>query len=245
MPMNSTDVGFFLVGGRSFLSRVGTLAPVSKSPVRDITPLGATAPVKAPNMMSEFALAQTGWFDDAVGQSHEGLKGAAGRTSQVICLSLEGNTLGAVMIGASGALVADYTKGVQVGEFTRADVEYSLSGRVDDQPLILAPWAARTTAGDTTSTPVDNGASSAAGGAGYLAVTSLTLGGYTNLIVKIRHAAVSTYADLVTFAAMTDIGAQAPAAVAGTVQRNLAISWAWTGSGSGQSATFVVGFARG
>jgi hypothetical protein len=29
-----------------------------------------------------------------------------------------------------------------------------------------------------------------------------------------------------------------------TVNRYLAISWAWTGAGSGQSATFTVAFAR-
>jgi hypothetical protein len=243
--MNSTNCGFFLVGGRSFLSRVGVVSPSSKNRMADLTPLGATAPVKQPTMLSDFTLSQSGWLDDAVGQAHEALIGAGGRTSQVIVLSLEGNTLGATMIGASGAFSASYDKGVTVGDFTRANVEYALSGRVDDMAVIVSPYQARTTAGNTESTPVDNGASSAAGGAAYLAVSDLTLGGYTNLVVKIRHAAVATFADLVTFTAVTAAPtALAPAAVAGTVNRNLAISWAWTGAGSGTSATFVVGFAR-
>jgi hypothetical protein len=87
--------------------------------------------------------------------------------------------------------------------------------------------------------------STQAGGAAYLQVTALSLGGYTNVVAKVRHSADdSSYVDLVTFAAKTAIGSER-ATVAGTVYRHLASSWAFTGSGSNPSVTFMVGFARG
>lgn len=83
------------------------------------------------------------------------------------------------------------------------------------------------------------------GGAGYVACSALTLGGYTNLAVKVRHSQDdATYVDLVSFAALTATGAERKT-VAGTVYRHLAASWAFTGSGGAHTATFVVGFARG
>jgi hypothetical protein len=82
------------------------------------------------------------------------------------------------------------------------------------------------------------------GGAGYLQLTALTLGGYTNLACKVRHSQDdATYADLVTFTVRTAIGAER-VAVAGNVYRHLASSWAFTGAGSNPSATFLIGFAR-
>lgn len=82
------------------------------------------------------------------------------------------------------------------------------------------------------------------GGNGYLQVTALTLGGYTNVVVKVRHSADDvTYADLLSFVAVTAVGAQ-KVAVAGTVNRYLAASHAFGGAGSGQSVTYFAGFAR-
>lgn len=85
------------------------------------------------------------------------------------------------------------------------------------------------------------------GGAAYLAVSALALGGYTNLDVRVQHSADhSTWADLSAFTVVT----AAPAAerkvvsAATTVNRYLAAIWSFTGAGSGPSATFVVGFHR-
>lgn len=82
------------------------------------------------------------------------------------------------------------------------------------------------------------------GGAGYLQVTDVTLGGYTNVLVKVRDSADDiTYGDLLSFTAVTARSAER-VAVAGDVERHLAIGWDFVGSGTGQSITFFAGFAR-
>ena len=85
------------------------------------------------------------------------------------------------------------------------------------------------------------------GGAAYVSCSALTLGGYTNLLVKVQHSADnSTFADLVTMTAITAAPAaeRKEVAAATLVNRYLAASWAFTGAGSGQSATVFVGFSR-
>jgi hypothetical protein len=85
------------------------------------------------------------------------------------------------------------------------------------------------------------------GGAGYLQVDALTLGGHDNLTVKIRHSADGlAWADLATFTvvAAAPVAERIVVAAGTTVQRHLAVSWAFTGAGADPSATFLVGFAR-
>jgi hypothetical protein len=86
---------------------------------------------------------------------------------------------------------------------------------------------------------VDNGASSALGGVGYMSIVAIS--GFSGFVGKIRHSTDdSTYTDLITFTNQTTIGAQR-IAVAGTINRHLAFSGDVTGSGS---ITLVAGFAR-
>lgn len=85
------------------------------------------------------------------------------------------------------------------------------------------------------------------GGSGYLQVSALTLGGYTDLTIKVQHSADNvTFVDLVTFTAVTSAPTAERKTVASgtTVNRYLAASWAFGGAGSGPSATFMVGFSR-
>lgn len=70
-----------------------------------------------------------------------------------------------------------------------------------------------------------------------LHVPALTLGGYTNLVVKVRHSHDNiTFADAGTFAAITAAGTAASITITGQIRRYRAMSWAWTGAGSGQTA---------
>tara|TARA_R100001510_G_scaffold57756_1_gene67479 strand:- start:4235 stop:4987 length:753 start_codon:yes stop_codon:yes gene_type:complete len=89
---------------------------------------------------------------------------------------------------------------------------------------------------------VDNGASSANGGAGTLHVPTNTVNG--NTTIKIQHSANnSTWADLISF---TVVGSTAKTseikAVSGTVNRYLRVSASTAGSSG--SITFMVAFAR-
>lgn len=84
------------------------------------------------------------------------------------------------------------------------------------------------------------------GGAGCIAVPALTLGGYTNAAVKIRHSADNAaWADLISFTAITAAPATERKTVTGTINRYWSTSGAYSGAGTGQSITPVIGFARG
>lgn len=95
-----------------------------------------------------------------------------------------------------------------------------------------------------TGTASDNGAATSNGGVAFLHVSELT-GASPNAVIKIQHAAVATYADLVTFAAVTALtnGFQRIVVAAGTtVNRNLRITI--TEGGTTTSVTPSVSFAR-
>jgi hypothetical protein len=83
-----------------------------------------------------------------------------------------------------------------------------------------------------------------AGATAHLQLLALTLGGYTNLDVRVRHSADNTtFTDLMSFTPTTVAGAQT-VSTASTVQRFTAISWDFVGAGSGQSAVPFVTLGR-
>lgn len=96
------------------------------------------------------------------------------------------------------------------------------------------------------SSSFDGGASSSAGGAGYLEINSLALGGGTDFAARVRDSADDvTFADLVTFAVVSTLTPTAQrVTVSGTVERYLASIWVFTGAGGGETADFMIGFVR-
>lgn len=242
-PYGSKDVGFFLVGGRDVLSSVSNIDVEREAVVKPTTALGVQFPTFQATGQKSARITQTGFFDPAIGASNEAICEKE-NTSHVVLLAHQGNTAGRKMIGAVGAFAGKYKRGVASEDLHKATAEYTVSGDVED-PVLVATLAARGTAGSTEAGSVDNAVLTSNGGAGYCAVQSLTLGGYTNIIVTVRHSVNnSTFADLMAFTAVTTSPIAERKTVAGTVNRYLAMSWAWTGAGSGQSATFAVGFAR-
>jgi hypothetical protein len=88
-------------------------------------------------------------------------------------------------------------------------------------------------------------ASTQNGGSGYLQVSQLALGGFTNFQAKVRHSVDNAaWVDLVTFTVVTAAPAAERVAVAGTVNRYLASSGAYGGAGAEQTVTAAIGFAR-
>jgi hypothetical protein len=88
-----------------------------------------------------------------------------------------------------------------------------------------------------------------AGGAGYIQVLGLDLADHTHCVVKIRDAAVGTFADLVTFTNIDESNAPdgrfaGRVEVAGAVDRNLAVSVAFEGGSEQGSIDLWVGFTR-
>lgn len=243
MPVvDSSNVAFLIVDGYDLL---GTATMITDEGLERETVeklyLGQSLRGKRLTGVSRAGqITQDGSFDHAVGASHEVLK--AGGQNRVLSYALAGNTIGEHFVGAVCDQVA-YRPTPVPGDFTEANAVYNI--KEHERGLLLATLAQRGAAGNTESTAVDNGAASSGGGVAYLQCTQLTLGGYTNLVVKVRHSTNgSTWADLASFTALTARGGQRLAIATDPINRYLAISWAWTGSGSGQTATFAVGFYR-
>lgn len=151
----------------------------------------------------------------------------------------QGDGLGNVAYGVKGVLVSDEV-GTEMGDAGTVSAEIQSDvGR--ERGVSLHPLGAESTTGDGTG--VDNAASSANGGAGYLIVTANTRNGSTT--VNVQHSSDgSVWADLVTF---TAVGSGAVPdgeriAVSGTVNRHLRATR--TLAGSTGSITYFVGFAR-
>ncbi|MEN6605908.1 MAG: hypothetical protein ABFD60_01595 [Bryobacteraceae bacterium] len=85
------------------------------------------------------------------------------------------------------------------------------------------------------------------GGAAYLEVSALALGGYTNAAITVKHSTDNaTWVTLASFVAVTLApSAQRVLVAAGTkVNRYLQDAGAFTGAGSAQSIKYMSGFAR-
>ncbi|MBF8255132.1 MAG: hypothetical protein HW375_39 [Anaerolineales bacterium] len=240
----SADVGFFLVGGYDLLGYQISLNPKKARETEETHTLGDSWVETELTGIRSAEFTQDGFFDDVAGGNNEAL--VANADERVMMLALEGNTIGKKFIGFAGALQVDYERKASRGALHKASAAYKGSGAVEEGVILHGQTAESATSGNTEgASSVDNGASSANGGSAYLEVPALTLGGFTNFAPKVRHSADDvTYADLVSFTVVTASPAAERKTVAGTVNRHLAISWAYGGAGAGQSATFAIGFMR-
>ncbi len=239
---SSADIGFLLLDGYDILGQVTDLDEDQEAILEETTVLGDADETHGFVGLKKGTLSQNGFYDDAADSVNDALIGLAER---VMVIGIEGNTIGKQFIGWQGAIAAKYRRQVSGGAFHKATADYQVTGKVEDG-LVLHAHAQETAAsGDTESSPVDNSALSAIGGAGYLEVSELALGGYTDVTVKIRDSADDiAYGDLITFTNVSSAQTGKRKAVAGTVERYLAMSWAFNGAGAAQSITPMVGFAR-
>jgi hypothetical protein len=208
----------------------------------DVTTLGVAWEATGYVGVKAFNLTQQGFYNDAVNAANQALVNPG--QAVVLTFAPEGNTAGKRIV-ASPMVQVDYVRNLSRGALHKGNATYKSAGN-HDEGIILHALGAETGASGNTEGALsqDNTTSTANGGAGYLQMTALTLGGYTNLAVKVRHSADDiTYADLVTFTPRTVLGAER-IAVAGTVNRHLASNWLFNGAGAGQTSTFMVGFAR-
>jgi hypothetical protein len=237
----SADVGFLVANGLNILGTVTQIEDVREAIIEETTALGVPWESHAAVGVKRFDLSQQGFYDDAANSSNAALVNPG--ASVVLAFAPAGNVAGRPFVG-SPMVQVDYVRNLSRGALHKANASYKSTGN-HDEGVILHALGAETANGNTEGAlSQDAGVLSSLGGAGYLEMTALTLGGFTNLAVKVRHSADDiTYADLVTFTPRTAIGGER-IAVAGTVNRHLASSWAYTGAGAGNTATFMVGFAR-
>lgn len=239
----SQDVSFYLIGGYSLLGDVTELGYAKEAETKDDTVLGNAWRSHAANGLKMGEFTQNGFFNDTADRIHDALKAGSG-VSRVGLLALEGGAIGDKVIGFEGLLQMKYERSTALGEWVGAQGSYQVSGAIEEGEILHA-LGAETANGETEASSLDNAASSSDGGAGIIQLTEITLDSATNLVGKVIHSADdATFADLVTFTALTERGAER-VAVTGTVNRYVASKWAFTGgAGASTTATFVIAFSR-
>ena len=232
-----------LLDGYNILGTSVSLDYLAEALTEQTTPLGAEWEEHTCVGIKRAEVKQEGFFDDASDSINEALNEQQG-LDRILCFGFEGNTIGKQFSGFQGAMETKYTRIASRGKMHRANVEYAGNGIAEDG-RILHPLTARTADGDTESTPVDNSVQTTDGGAAYLQVTALTLGGYDNVAITVRQSADGiAWEDLTSFTVVATAPNKERKTIAGTIKQYLAVSWAFTGTGSDPSATFFVGVAR-
>lgn len=239
----SADVGFLLIGGYDVLSNTTDLEDNREALIEDTTVLGVAWEEAAAVGVKKYEISQKGFYDDATNKANDLL--ITPGTSRVLAFAPAGNVLGRPFVG-SPLVQVDYQRMISRGALHKANASYLSEGPHDEGKILHTHKAETAASGDTEGADSqDNLVSSANGGSGYLEVSALALGGYTDVTVKIRHSADDiTYADLITFTVVTAAPTAERKTVAGTVNRYLAHNWAFGGAGAAQTITYFVGFAR-
>ena len=237
--------GICLIDGFNVLSnKITSLSEKATSEITNTTGLGDTATEQAPIGRTTLEVVQEGaFFDTSTNYSHDAFSGKLPTSPQssarVMCVGFAGQTTGYPFTGFEGTYSNSYAVVASLGDLQKADVTYSMTGK-RSSGLILQPLAAKTADWNTQSSSVDNAASSADGGEGFMQVTAAT--GFSAFVGTIQHSADDiSFASLIDFTDLTAVGAERKT-VSGTVNRYLAFSGNVTGSGS---ITVFAGFARG
>ena len=241
----SDDVAFVLVDGYDIRGYLTTLDESREASVEDTTVLGDGWQQQAATGTKRYELSQEGFYDDEAGGVNESLVASNG-AARVMAFGFAGNATGQSFTGVAGPVQARYDRAATTGELHKATAEYQASGAIEDGRIVHPLGAETTATGDSEATPVDDGASSAAGAALYLGLTALALDGGTSVTITVEHSADNiTYTPLGAFAAVSAAADAERLVVAGTVNRYLAVSWSFAGAaGAGRSVTFMVGVAR-
>ena len=237
--------GLLMVDGYNMLSnKITGLREKASSQLVETTGIGDTFEEQAPTGLTTVEVVQEGaFFDTTANYSHAAFSGSVPTspqaTTRIMCSGFAGQTTGYPMVGYQGNYTQDYEVVATLGDLQRANVTYAMSGQ-RDAGGILQPLAAQTDSWDTTSTPVDNSASTADGGVGYIQCTAAA--GFSGFVGKVRHSADDgTYSDLVSFTDDVSAPFAERVTVSGTVNRYLSFTGIITGTGS---ITVFCGFSR-
>ncbi len=234
------SVGFLLIGGMNVRSRLATVRIKTMTETEETRPLGESWEQHTPMGIHRGELEQTGWYDDAMRGLNEGLIDLEG-TSQVVCVAPAGNVALAHLVGYEGVFAASWERVIEHKGLTKANVTYAVDGQIDEgrivQPLTAVDGSA--------SMQVDFGAGVTRGGAVYVQLEALTLGGYTDVGLTVAHSADDvTYEDLVTWTGQTAAPTAVRLPVTGALHRYVQATWAFTGTGAEPSVTAMVALAR-
>lgn len=238
--------GIMLIDGYNVLSnKVTALTEKNTSLMSDGTGLGDSAYETFPvGRTSSEVTQEGGYFDTTALYSHAAFSGSIPTspqsTARVMCLGFAGQTTGYPMVGYEGTFSDSYEVVAELGDLQKANVTYAITGK-RSAGLILQPLATQTDSWDTTSSPVDNSASTSDGGVGFIQCTAAS--GFSGFVGKVRHSSDDvTYADLLSFTDNVSAPFAERVTVSGTVNRYLSFTGIITGTGS---ITVFAAFARG
>ena len=247
MSKYGPDSAFVLVSGRNITGECLNFSDAVEAMLTESEGLGDSWFESLATGMRKGTIAQDSWFDDDSNSTVAVFIGSE-QTERVVSWGYATTAIGAKFVGAKGAFGGKSSRVASRSDLHHCKAEWTVSGNIDNGIILKALSAETTASGNTDgASSQDAGASSASGGAAYVQLTALTLGGYTNLALTVRHSSDDvTYAALATFTVLTAIGAERVAVASGTtINRHLSCSWAYNGAGSGQSFTAMIGFARG
>ena len=234
-----SSVGFFLVGGRSLAGLTTEMTFKKIGATENTDALGDAWQESTPTGRLSGELYQTGWFDDAANSSVAAFVGNE-TTSQIVTVAPAGSTAGSAMTGFEGAFGSQVERLIEKEGLHKLNVTYNVTGAIEEGKIIEA-LAVRTATGNSAS--VDNSASSASGGSGYLQITAAS-GTSPTLAAVLQHSTDdTTFATLASFTMAGSIGAER-VTVSGTVNRYIRVN-ATIGGSSSPSLTYTVGFSRG
>lgn len=202
----------------------------------ETTTFGKKAKTYIPGQ-ADASFSLSGKFDGDAGAIDEQIQALIQDPDQQVLWLPGGDGFGNRGKAFQGALTK-YEVHAPVKDVVSTAVEFQPDGGADAIKVLHAMAAEAATMNGTA---LDNAASSANGGVGYLHAKALT--GTPNAVVKIQHSSDNiTFSDLITFANITAVPVAQRIAVAGTVNRYVrAILFSIGGT---SSVTYNVAFAR-
>ncbi len=155
--LGSASWAVFLVDGFDVLAaKLQGLTYKLQANTERVDGLGDTWQKNSPTGISTATLTQSGaFFDDTTNGIHDAFK-ASTDVLRVVVWALAGNTIGKTLGATQGAYGSTYSVLGKVGNLTKADVTYTVSGQIDDG-VILQNQTARTASWNTKTdgSPVD------------------------------------------------------------------------------------------
>lgn len=189
--------------------------------------------------LEDGTLSAAGMFDGVAGGVDATLSAAIGsEAADVITVGPEGATAGKATYSAE-VRETSYEISSPVGDVVAANLEVQATGGID-RGVFLA--AISTLSASATPSAINNGASTANGGVGYLHVTSNSRDGASTF--KVQHSADNvTFVDLITFSSVS-ASATGGQRVAATGSVDQYVRAEAVPGGSSGSVTYTMAFAR-
>jgi hypothetical protein len=144
--VGSASFGVLLVDGYDFLaSKLKAFTHKVTALQERSDGLGDATETMTPTGLLKLEVTQAGaFFDDTTNQTHTILATLANlAVSRLLCAAFAGNTIGKPFLGASGLYAHTYDVLGQVGQLTKANVTYTVSGSLD-RGVILNSSVAKT-----------------------------------------------------------------------------------------------------